>query len=145
MISGIPQGTVLGPILFIMYINDLLDNLSSSKGLMFADDTKIYCQITGQDDSIKLQKDIDKLEEWSKVWQLRFNHEKCHVLTLGKFDNSVHAHRYKVYDNEIEHVPEEKDLGITIDSELKFEEHIVRKVKIAPRIRRSNMVTPSNT
>ena len=133
VISGIPQGTVLGPVLFVIYINDLLDNISSG-GLMFADDTKIYRQITSRDDALQLQNDINKLEEWSKLWQIYFNHEKCHVLTLGKFENTLHTQRYTVYGNEMEHVFDEKDLGITIDSELKFEDHISRKVKIANAI-----------
>ena len=133
VISGIPQGTVLGPVLFVIYINDLLDKISSG-GLMFADDTKIYRQIKSRDDAIQLQADITKLEEWSKLWQLHFNHDKCHVLTMGKFENIRHAHRYVVYGNEIEHVFDEKDLGITIDSDLKFEEHISRKVKVANAI-----------
>jgi hypothetical protein len=133
VISGIPQGTVLGPVLFVMYINDLLDNVSSG-GLMFADDTKIYRQITTRDDALQLQDDITKLEEWSRLWQIHFNHDKCHVLTMGKFDNIRYAHRYSVYDTEIDHVFDEKDLGVTIDHELKFEEHISRKVKIANAI-----------
>ena len=117
----------------MVYINDLLDKISSD-GLMFADDTKIYRQITTREDALQLQSDIDKLEEWSKIWQLHFNHDKCHVLTLGKFDNIQYAHRYAVYGNEIEHVFDEKDLGVTIDSELKFEEHIAKKVNIANAI-----------
>ena len=133
VISGIPQGTVLGPVLFVMYINDLLDNISSG-GLMFADDTKIYRQITTRDDALQLQADITKLEDWSKLWQIQFNHDKCHVLTMGKFENIRHAHRYAVYDIEIDHVFDEKDLGVTIDSELRFEEHIARKVRIANAI-----------
>ena len=71
---------------------------------MFADDTKIYRQITSRSDALKLQSDINSLEEWSKIWQLHFNHDKCHVLTMGKFENIQHAHQYIVYDNEIEHV-----------------------------------------
>ena len=133
VISGIPQGTVLGPILFVVYINDLLDDISSG-GLMFADDTKIYRQITSHEDSLLLQNDINKLENWSKIWQIHFNHDKCHVLTMGKFENIHHAHRYVVYGNEMEHVFDEKDLGVTIDSELKFEEHISKKVRIANAI-----------
>ena len=133
VISGIPQGTVLGPVLFVVYINDLLDNVSSG-GLMFADDTKIYRQITTRDDALQLQQDITKLEDWSKLWQIRFNHDKCHVMTMGKFENIRYAHRYTVYDIEIDHVFDEKDLGVTIDSELRFEEHIARKVRIANAI-----------
>ena len=133
VISGIPQGTVLGPILFVIYINDLLENISSG-GLMFADDTKIYRQITSREDALKLQSDINKLEDWSNTWQLHFNHEKCHVLTMGKFENIQHTQRYEVYGNEMEHVFDEKDLGITIDSNLNFEEHIARKVRTANAI-----------
>ena len=130
VISGVPQGTVLGPILFVIYINDLLDNIKSD-GLMFADDTKIFRLISSYDDAVELQADISRLEQWSDTWQLRFNHDKCHILTLGKFENIHHAHQYEMSNNKLEHVFEEKDLGITIDSELKFREHISRKVRIA--------------
>ena len=130
VLSGIPQGTVLGPVLFIIYINDLLENISST-GLMFADDTKIFRLITSRNDSLVLQSDIKKLEEWSLNWQLRFNPDKCHILSLGKFDNIKYAHSYNVYGNEIDHVFEEKDLGIIIDSELRFEEHIGKKIRVA--------------
>ena len=62
---------------------------------------------------------------------LKFNADKCHVLTLGRFENIQHAHQYTICNNELEHVAEEKDLGVTIDDELKFGEHISRKVRIA--------------
>ena len=128
--SGIPQGTVLGPLLFVVYINDILENLSSD-GFLFADDTKIFRTITSRDDSLNLQSDIDALEKWAVVWGMEFNREKCHVLTLGKFENTKHTHRYRLGGDEIEHVFMEKDLGITIDSELTFEEHISNKVRVA--------------
>ena len=130
VISGIPQGTVLGPVLFVIYINDLLDEISSD-GLMFADDTKIFRQIASREDAMELQRDLRKLEEWSNTWLLQFNAEKCHVLTLGRFENIKHAHQYTLCNNELEHVSEEKDLGVTIDEELKFAEHIARKVQVA--------------
>ena len=130
VISGVPQGTVLGPVLFVIYINDLLDNVASH-GLMFADDTKIFRRITSYDDANELQADIAKLEEWSETWQLRFNYDKCHILTLGKLHNIHHAQRYVMSGNELEHVFDEKDLGVTIDGELTFEEHIARKIRIA--------------
>lgn len=93
-----------------------------------------YRQITSREDALQLQADINKLEEWSRIWQLHFNHEKCHVLTMGKFENTQHTQRYTVYGNEMEHVFDEKDLGVTIDSELKFEDHIARKVNTANAI-----------
>ena len=114
----------------MIYINDLLDDITSH-GLMFADDTKIFRLITSREDAIKLQEDISKLEEWTRVWQVHFNHTKCHVLTLGKFENIRYAHNYTIMGNELEHVADEKDLGITIDGDLNFEEHISRKIRVA--------------
>ena len=130
VISGIPQGTVLGPLLFVIYINDILDNIDS-EGFLFADDAKIFRKITNKDDALLLQDDIRKLEEWSDSWLLKFHPDKCHLLTLGKFANIMYCHRYKVSGEEIEHVFEEKDLGVTMDSELTFSEHITAKVKKA--------------
>ena len=101
---------------------------------MFADDTKIFRLISSPEDALELQSDIAKLEDLSNTWQLRFNPDKCHVLSLGKFENIKYTHRYVVYNNEIEHVFDEKDLGVTIDSELKFDEHIAKKVRVANAI-----------
>ena len=133
VISGIPQGSVLGPILFVIYINDLPD-VVKSKIYLFADDTKVLNKIKTMDDSLSLQEDINALGEWSKDWLLQFNLDKCHVLTLGKHENIVHAHNYHLNNHELEHVFDEKDLGIILDPELKFEEHIAAKVKKANSI-----------
>ena len=133
VLSGIPQGSVLGPILFVIYINDILES-TKSDGLLFADDTKIFKHIMSREDALSLQADIDELEKWSNTWLLKFNPDKCHVLTLGKFENIKYTHRYRIYGNELEHVFEEKDLGVKIDAELCFEEHISEKVKKANTI-----------
>ena len=133
VLSGIPQGSVLGPILFVLYINDLPEEVQSDIYL-FADDTKILRQITSREDACKLQEDVDSLERWSRKWLLSFNPDKCHVLSLGRFENIKHTHRYNIYESELEHVFEEKDLGVIIDSELKFEEHMSAKIKKANSI-----------
>ena len=130
VLSGIPQGTVLGPLLFVIYINDILDNIDS-EGLLFADDAKIFRVITCKSDALKLQHDIMQLEDWSDKWLLKFHPEKCHLLTLGKLENIQYCHRYKVGGEEIEHVFDEKDLGVIMDSELTFAEHITEKVNKA--------------
>ena len=101
--------------------------------ILFADDTKIFNKVFSVDDAISLQKDIDALNRWSDIWLLRFT-DKCHVLTIGKFENIVHTHRYTLYGDELDHVFEEKDLGVTIDMELTFEEHVATKVKKANSI-----------
>ena len=89
VLSGIPQGTVLGSLLFVVYINDILDKVKSH-GLLFADDAKIYRAITKKEDAKSLQDDLRELEKWSDKWLLKFHPDKCHVLSLGKFDNIKH-------------------------------------------------------
>ena len=81
--SGVPQGSVLGPLLFTIYVNDLLSCVSSSL-LMFADDTKLFRCIRSEMDIAQLQHDIDALFEWSKLWLLSFNISKCKHLRIGQ-------------------------------------------------------------
>ena len=81
--SGIPQGSVLGPVLFVIYINDL-PNTVDSDCYLFADDTKIFAEIENLEDSGKLQTDLTKLEEWSDKWLLKFHPDKCVVMTVGQ-------------------------------------------------------------
>lgn len=130
VLSGIPQGSVMGPILFIIYINDLPERVNSDI-YMFADDTKILREIKSREDSYELQRDLDRLQAWSSEWLLNFNPSKCKIVTLGTFDNIVYAHRYTVHGHELEHVECERDLGIKVDAALKFDEHILDKIKLA--------------
>ena len=80
--SGIPQGTVLGPLLFLLYINDVPDNLSTSVRL-FADDCILYTPIRTQNDSSLLQNDLLKLQKWQDTWLMKFNPDKCYMMTLA--------------------------------------------------------------
>ena len=79
VLSGVPQGSVLGPILFLIYINDLDDDITS-KVLKFADDTKVFRKIKSDADRQHLQDDLNKLIEWSEIWQMLFNFGKCKCL-----------------------------------------------------------------
>jgi retron-type reverse transcriptase len=79
--SGIPQGSVLGPILFVIYINDLPEAVESA-AYLFADDTKIFRVINSLDDQHILQNDLVKLENWSDKWLLKFHPEKCKLFTI---------------------------------------------------------------
>ena len=133
VLSGIPQGSVLGPLLFVLYINDLPE-LLDSKTFMFADDTKLFRKINSKNDALILQSDITSLEAWSNKWLLEFNSDKCHILTLGKFDNIRYTYRYRICEHELEHVCDEKDSGVTFDAELKFEDHMSGKVRKANAI-----------
>ena len=81
VISGVPQGSILGPILFLIYVNDMPDRLVST-AKMFADDTKVYRQIEEVNDCEILQRDLDELQNWSKQWLLTFNESKCVVLRI---------------------------------------------------------------
>ena len=131
VISGIPQGSVLGPILFVIFINDMPDMVSSMCQL-FADDAKLFSNVDNRDDSniIKLQEDLDKLVEWSKKWQLPFNVKKCISLHIGRNNP---WHQYKMDGKKLNQVYEEKDLGILMDNELKFHKHTYAAVKNARR------------
>ena len=140
VLSGVPQGSVLGPTLFLMYINDLPENIKSEL-LLFADDAKLMAPVRCFQDALSLQNDIDELEKWPTKWLVNFHPDKCHILTLGKFQNIKYAHRYVLNVHNLDHVEEEKDLGITFDSEMTFEKHFAEKIKkanqMAGMIRRS--------
>ena len=147
VMSGVPQGSVIGPLLFVLYINDLPE-IVKAEVYLFADDTKIYCKIL-DDGSSTLQEDLIRLQEWSDIWLLKFHPDKCKVLKVHK-GNKANERKYnmKKIDNEnevkeLEQVETEKDLGIITDEKLTFEEHIQTKVnkatKVMGLIRRSFM------
>ena len=112
--------------LFVIYINDLPDQVVSDL-LLFADDTKMFQEVNTIEDALTIQSDIDLMDEWTHLWLLRFHSEKCKVLTLGKMENIKHAHRYQLGQNELEHIFVEKDLGVHVDSDLSFKDHIWKK------------------
>ena len=81
--SGIPQGSVLGPVLFLIYINDLPDIVKKFV-VIFADDTKEYSTIRSATDTAEVQEDLYSMSEWSETWELRFNAKKCKSMHIGK-------------------------------------------------------------
>ena len=83
VLSGVPQGSVLGPCLFLLYINDLPESLASNIRL-FADDTIVYLTIHSDSDTQVLQRDLDKLTEWETLWKMEFHPDKCEVLRVGR-------------------------------------------------------------
>ena len=107
VLSGVPQGSVLGPILFLIYINDLDDDITS-KVLKFADDTKVFRKIKSDADRQHLQDDLNKLIEWSEKWQMLFNFGKCKCLHTGHGNEDA---QYTMGDTVLNTTLKEKDLG----------------------------------
>ena len=118
VISGVPQGSVLGPILFLIYINDLDIGIISSLG-KFADDSKLLKSIWSDIDVNIVRKDLTELETWAKTWQMEFNVDKCSVMHLGS--NNTCAD-YSLYNKQLKVSNKERDLGIIVDNKLKFSE-----------------------
>jgi hypothetical protein len=115
VLSGIPQGSVLGPVLFLVFIDDLEEGLLSEV-LKFADDTKIFRRVDSERDREVLQKDLDRLVQWSEVWQMRFNVDKCKVMHLGR--GNLRGD-YVMSGGTLGAVREERDLGVKITNDLK--------------------------
>lgn len=135
VLSGVPQGSVLGPLLFLLYVADMPEEISNFIS-MFADDTKLFNVIMDSTDPVNLQEDLDRLQQWSRTMCLRFNTSKCHILHLGR-QNS--AHEYSMSDNgntrhKLDRCTEERDLGVIVDDKLNFSPHIEMTVKKANRI-----------
>ena len=117
--SGVPQGMVLGPILFLCHINDLPECVSSQTRL-FTDDCLLYREIKTQEDHHTLQQDLKHLESWAKTWGMRFNAKKCYILSTRQKSNYFHS-----LDNTIlQQVTSNPYLGITISEDLKWSHHI---------------------
>lgn len=120
--SGVPQGSVIGPLLFLVYVNDLLDGIQSS-GKLFADDAKLYRRLRNASDSQDLQEDIDQLQEWSQKWLLQFNSEKCKVMHIGKHNPGC---EYHMAGETLQTTTGEKDLGIYITPDLKAKTQVAK-------------------
>ena len=128
--SGIPQGTVLGPVLFIAFVNDLPDCIESACKL-FADDTKVYVRAGTEVGRAKLQQDLDALASWSHRWKLPFNPAKCTILHVGS--QNVQA-EYTIEGATVRKVELEGDLGVQMDQLLKFREQAAAAVSRANRV-----------
>ena len=132
--SGIPQGSVIGPMLFVIYINDL-PNICTNEVELFADDTKLYTRSDIPGATTTLQDDLDKLQKWSQDWLLRFHPQKCSVLKLGSKKSEA---EYTMHDGTqgtiLEEHEHEKDLGVIIDNKLCFKEHVAKSTAKANKV-----------
>ena len=132
--SGVPQGSVLGPVLFLTYINDLPEALDDIMIRMFADDAKLAKVIVSPEDVTVLQQNINKATEWSETWSLQMNSIKCKALHLSRHQTPC-KNVYTMHGNvTLDAVDFEKDRGVYVDEQLKFEEHISNSIKKANKM-----------
>ncbi|CAL4067024.1 unnamed protein product [Meganyctiphanes norvegica] len=138
VLSGVPQGSVLGPILFLIFINDL-PNCTTCPVCMFADDSKIYCRVPRERNGKPelegshelLQNDLNELHKWATKWKMSFNVNKCKVMHL-RYGNP--RQEYELDGTVLSETSEERDLGVVIDSDLKFSKNIKGIVAKANRM-----------
>ena len=123
--SGVPQGSVLGPILFLVYINDLPDEVRSQVRL-FADDTALYLTMESEDDSSALQNDLDILSAWESRWDMEFNPSKCQVVHVAGSKGPVNKTNYVLHGQVLESVTSARYLGVDISSNLSWKTHVDR-------------------
>jgi len=120
----VPQGSILGPLLFLIYIDDIAADLSS-KVALFADDCILFRSIRSLEDQYLLQQDLDRLVSWSRKWQMNFSPDKCEVLSIGLVKKPL-VTSYFLNEHELKKVDEHKHLGITITSTLNWSAHTER-------------------
>ena len=118
--SGVPQGTVLGPLLFLIYINDIDKNLTPGTKLrLFADDSFLYRQINTENDVAILQKDLNTLQKWEEKWKMEFHPDKCQVLKITNKTKPIIS-SYSIHNKLLKETKNAKYLGIIIDSKLQW-------------------------
>ena len=124
VLTGVPQGSVLGPLLFSLYINDITEDIDSELRL-FADDCVYYRKIKDTEDTVKLQEDIDRLGCWARSWGMRFQPVKCNIMqiTRKRIKKKINS-SYSLARTVLENVEKIKYLGVTITNDLKWNIHV---------------------
>jgi len=122
--SGVPQGSVLGPLLFLLYINDLPSRVRSHVRL-FADDCVIYREIRSDADSHQLQRDLDSLAVWEQEWKMSFNISKCHIMHISR-SKKVIRRTYTLNGQPMSPVDQATYLGVELSSDLTWGPHVAK-------------------
>lgn len=131
--SGVPQGSNLGPLLFVLFVNDLSQCVSFSDFLLFADDFKMFRKIQTVRDCVLLQRDINNIHKWSIDNQLKFNINKCSVMSVSRKKECI-IFDYQIEKDTLCRLQEIKDLVVTYDNKLSYASHISKSVASANRM-----------
>ena len=139
IMSGVPQGSVLGPLLFLIYINDLPDGINSLCKI-FADDTSLFSKVYDIHNSAsKLNDDLEKISYWAYQWKMQFNRDPNkqanEVIFSRKVSSNNLSHPHiKSNNSDISEYPHQKHIGIVLDSKLNFNAHVDQKIKKCNKI-----------
>ena len=125
ILSGAPQGSVLGPLFFLIYLNDLF-HILTTQSKVYADDTKLISINKNVQQKFILQDDLNKIYRWTVDWLLFLNEDKCKIIYLGTKDQLINKNEYFINDIKVAETIVEKDLGVLITSELVWEKQIIR-------------------
>ena len=132
VLSGVPQGSVLGPLLFIIYINLMIEIAGNAEMYLYADDLKLFKRIASEVEVEELQHSLDKLYDWTQYSLLKFHPNKCATMRIMSKSNKIsNKTYYNLDETKLKNVMQEQDLGIIFDCNLSFDEHIYKKVKKA--------------
>jgi Reverse transcriptase (RNA-dependent DNA polymerase) len=121
--SGVPQGSHLGPILFSLFVNDVVKIFHNSRCLLYADDLKLFCPIQSTNDTLKLQSDLSNLSTWCKKKMLTLNISKCSIMRFYRRSSPL-IHDYELDNLPLSSVTSYNDLGVIFDTKLTFNLHI---------------------
>ncbi len=126
VISGFPQGTILGPLLFLLYVNNLPDQVQCQSKL-FADDAKFFWETQTLADCALLQQDVNHLSAWTRNWQIQFNLEKCAIMRIRQSLRIT----YFIDGHPLTEVDQQNDLGVIVSNDLKPSKHVAENTKKA--------------
>ena len=124
VLSGVPQGSILGPLLFLIYINDLPEQINYASCYLFADDTKLLKSIHQANDCLTLQTDINNLCNWCKDWKLMLNGVKCSMMRISLSQHTLTcSDKYQIFASILQSVSCQRDLGIMVSNDLSWSSH----------------------
>ena len=130
--SGVPQGPALGPLMFLLFINDIANKVEHSRICLFADDCQLFRKVNDEYESKKLQHDLDAVGQWANKWQMKFNVGKCYRLQISGKKTSC-PYQYSLNDEILDNVQHHPFLGVELDKDLKWGSHIEKIVSKANR------------